>query len=149
MEGIRSCETSVNKVSIRFHILVLHSHRRGNLKSYIILTWVKTSDMFVHLTVWRHFPFVLLAGTLKCLLHDEGDGTNWELAAADLSTARLEHLLADSSCSIAYVFSEMNIEGVRWSWDTWSSCANRRQESVHQLLRHCIPTARGAKVWHL
>jgi hypothetical protein len=55
---------------------------------------------------------------------------------------RLEGLLADSSCSIAYVFSEMKIEGVWWSWDTWSSCANRRQERVHQLLRHCSVLAK-------
>jgi hypothetical protein len=92
--------------------------------------------MFVHLTVWCHFPFVLPAGTLKCLLRDERDGTNWELPAVRRGTARLEHLLADS-CSIAYVFSEMNMEVVRWGWDTRSSCANRRQERFHQHLRHC------------
>jgi hypothetical protein len=55
------------------------------------------------------YAYVLLAGTLKCLLRDERGGTRWELAAVPLGTARLEHLLADSSCSTAYVFS-------RWTW---------------------------------
>jgi hypothetical protein len=39
MEAIRSSETSVNTLSTRRHIpedCILHSHRRDNLKSYII-----------------------------------------------------------------------------------------------------------------
>jgi hypothetical protein len=40
METIRSSETSVNKISTRRHIPedgILHSHRRENLKSYILM----------------------------------------------------------------------------------------------------------------
>jgi hypothetical protein len=39
MKAIRSSETSVNKISTRRHIPedgILHSHRRENLKSYIL-----------------------------------------------------------------------------------------------------------------
>jgi hypothetical protein len=70
MEAIRSSETSVQStISTRRHTPedgILHSHRRGNLKSYILISldiregicWFTLNDKFLWTTFWI-LPFLL------------------------------------------------------------------------------------------
>jgi hypothetical protein len=104
MEVIRSSETSVNKIPTRRHIPeggILHSHRRVNLKSHILI-------LFTHLRLGHPtglFPFGFPTNILYSFLFSP-----FVLYALPISSSLRYHLIY-----VTIILSSLVYEYVTWS----------------------------------